>query len=55
MLLLIIEKTYAKQPKRINEPCERITEPSHPFNNGGYALHLQFGKSGAAILQNKIK
>lgn len=49
-MVSITENTYAKQPNRINDPCDRIAEPSHPFSNGGYTLHLQFGRSGAAIL-----
>lgn len=47
---LTTENTYAKQPNRINDPCDRIAEPSQPFSNGGYITHLQFGNSGAAIL-----
>lgn len=48
---LTMEKTYASHPKRKRLPCDRIADPSQPFNSGGYVLHLQFGTFGADILQ----
>lgn len=53
MILSITENTYAKQPNRKMDPCVRIAEPSQPFSNCGYDLHLQFGNSGADILRRK--
>lgn len=29
----IIEKTNARQPKRTKDPCDKIADPSQPFNN----------------------
>lgn len=53
MMPSITVNTYARQPSRTKEPCDKIADPSQPFFNGGYDWHLHSADSGAAILEIK--